>query len=151
VLSTLQERAIKAPLKSRTKRDVIAELVSVLADLSLISDKDLALNDVLKREYEQSTGLEKGVAVPHAKTHGVSDLVMAVGISPQGVDFGAFDGQPSRIFFLILCPPDRPDKHIKALEEIAFLVSNEDFLNSVLKKSDSSAVLSELKKYERKA
>ena len=151
VLSRILERAVRLPLRSTTKMGVIDELIDILLDLDLITDKEEVFNDVMAREQEKSTGLEKGVAVPHAKTNGVQNLHLAVGISPRGIDFGAFDNQVSRIFFLILCPPDQPNQHIKALQEIAFLVSDEHFRTALLNAVDPAGVIKVLQDYLRKA
>jgi mannitol/fructose-specific phosphotransferase system IIA component (Ntr-type) len=68
------------------------------------------------------------VAVPHAKTRAVRQLTAAIGIAPQGVDFQSADGEPSKLFFLLLAPPDQSGPHIQALAEIARLAKSPTFL-----------------------
>ena len=79
-----------------------------------------------------STGLEEGIAVPHAKTDAVKTLTIAIGISPEGVDFNSLDGKPSKLFFLMLAPPDQSGPHIEALAEIAKLSKSKAFINALI-------------------
>ena len=78
---------VKIPLDSTDKPDVLRELVQVLKDAGGIEDFDTALKAVQDREDKQSTGLERGIAVPHGKTDAVSSLKLVIGIAPQGIDF----------------------------------------------------------------
>ena len=66
-----------------------------------------------------STGLERGIAVPHAKTEAVDGMTMAVGIAPKGIDFNALDGEDSSLFFMILANPEQAGQHIEVLSDIA--------------------------------
>jgi PTS system fructose-specific IIC component/PTS system nitrogen regulatory IIA component len=149
ILAGLTERSVRVPLRSTTGRGVIDELVCLLHEQGLVADKDRVLNDVTAREEEKSTGLEKGVAVPHARTPGVRELALAVGVSPEGIDFGAIDGLASRIFFLILSPPDAPELHIRALQEIAFLVSDERFRTALLDAQTPAGIMAVVREHLR--
>lgn len=119
LLERIEENIVKIPLESKTKPEVIRELVSILKDAGKIDDMDTVTSAVEAREALCSTGLDRGIAVPHAKTDAVDDLTIAIGIAPEGVDFEALDGEPSQIFFLILAPPDQSGPHVQALSEIA--------------------------------
>jgi len=112
---------VKIPLQTNSKPAVLRELVQVLMDAGKITDVDRALKAVHEREALGSTGLELGIAVPHAKTDTVKTLTLAMGVSPQGVDFSSLDGKPSRLFFLMLAPPNLSGPHIQALADIAKL------------------------------
>lgn len=118
---------VKVPLESTTKSDVIAELVDVLVAAKRVENRDNVIEAVMKRENLGSTGLEKGIAVPHAKTDQVSKLTLAIGISFKGVEFNAIDGKPSKVFFLMLASPDQSGPHIEALSEIARMTRSETF------------------------
>lgn len=122
---------VKVPLLSSDKTGVIRELVGILADAGKISDTEAVVSGVMERESLGSTGLEKGIAVPHAKTTAVDDLMIAIGISPEGVDFESLDGEPSTLFFLILAPPDKSGPHIQALTEIAGISRSNVFLKAL--------------------
>ncbi|RPJ05434.1 MAG: PTS sugar transporter subunit IIA [Spirochaetaceae bacterium] len=127
LLDLIKEDVVKVPLESVTKTDVIRELVDVLVKHGKIQDADKACDAIMKRESLGSTGLEKGIAVPHAKTDQVKSLTLAMGVSPKGVDFQAVDGQPSKLFFLMLAAPDQSGPHLEALAEIARVTRSETF------------------------
>ncbi len=124
-LDLLEKNLVKIPLESTKKNDVFEELVTLLDSSGAIKDRETALQDLLKREILGSTGLERGIAVPHAKTSSVDRMVMAVGIAPRGIDFDALDGNPSSLFFMILAPPDQAGPHIEVLADIAKVTKSE--------------------------
>ncbi len=124
----IRPEVVKVPLVGKTKNEVLRELVQLLLDAGRIGELESVYDALLAREALGSTGLEQGVAVPHAKTRAVRRLIAAIGIAPQGVDFQSVDGQPSRLFFLLLAPPDQSGPHIQALAEIARLAKSATFL-----------------------
>lgn len=128
LIDLIKKEFIAAPLKAADKPGVIAELVDLLDSGGLLSSREDVLGAVLQRESLGSTGLEKGIAIPHAKTTAIKDIALAIGISPGGIEFQALDGQPSRVFFLILAPPDQSGPHIEALSEIAQATKSGAFL-----------------------
>ena len=132
VVNLIEEDIIKIPLEAKTKPDVIKELVDVLKKAGKIEDAESVFRAVMLRENMGSTGLEKGIAVPHAKTHKVSNLVLAIGISPEGVDFDSLDGEPSKLFFLLISTPQQAGPHIEALSEIARLTRSSNFCKLLL-------------------
>ena len=132
LIDLIEERVIKIPLKGQTKTEVIRELVDVLASAGKIVDPPGALAAVMERESKGSTGLEEGIAVPHAKTEAVKTLTIAIGISPQGIDFDALDRKPSQLFFLMLAPPDQSGPHIEALAEIARMTRSKAFCRTLI-------------------
>ena len=111
VVNLIEEDIIKIPLEAKTKPDVIKELVDVLKKAGKIEDAESVFRAVMLRENMGSTGLEKGIAVPHAKTHKVNNLVLAIGVSPEGVDFDSLDGEPSKLFFLLIATPQQAGPH----------------------------------------
>lgn len=106
-------------LKGDSKVQVIEELLDCLQDDDNLLDRELALQDVLAREGYLSTGLENGIAIPHAKTDGVKSLLIAFGIKKEGVDFESLDGKPGQFVFLVLSPRDTSGPHIQALAAIS--------------------------------
>jgi fructose-specific phosphotransferase system IIA component len=142
IIDLLSEEVIKVPLESTTKDGVIRELIQVLKSAGKVSDSQSAYDAVLAREALGSTGLENGIAVPHAKSPSVRSLTIAIGISPRGVDFNAQDGQPSRLFFLMLAPPNQSGPHIEALAEIARLTRSEAFCRMLTGARSGREVLS---------
>ena len=131
LVDLIRPEVIKVPLGSATKPDVIRELVEVLRDAGKISDMEQVYDALMKRESLGSTGLEQGIAVPHAKTTAVNALTVALGISPKGIDFQAIDGNPSKLFFLLLAPPDQSGPHIEALADIARITKSQVFCRTL--------------------
>ncbi len=109
---------ITAGLTGKSKFQLIEELLDLLHEGGKILDRELALKDVLAREGYLSTGLENGLAIPHAKTDGVNELVMSFGLKKDGVDFESLDNKPANLIFLVLSPRDTSGPHIRALAAI---------------------------------
>jgi fructose-specific phosphotransferase system IIA component len=137
----IQKNVVKVPIASTSKSEVIAELLDILVDAGKVADRDAAYNALLERESLGSTGLESGIAVPHAKTDAVARLTLAIGVAPQGVDFQSADGEPSRLFFLMLAPPDQSGPHIEALAEIARLARAPAFLKALARAESPEEVV----------
>lgn len=143
LIDQIREEVVKVPLEATNKPEVISELVQVLVDAGELTDSDSAYRALLAREEKGSTGLEKGIAVPHAKSAAVNKLTIAIGIAPNGVDFDAQDGKPSELVFLLLAAPDQSGPHIEALSEIARLTRSDAFCRA-LKSSENAAEVIEL-------
>lgn len=143
LIDQIREEVVKVPLEATNKPEVISELVQVLVDAGELTDADSAYRALLAREEKGSTGLEKGIAVPHAKSAAVNKLTIAIGIAPNGVDFDAQDGKPSELVFLLLAAPDQSGPHIEALSEIARLTRSDAFCRA-LKSSENAAEVIEL-------
>lgn len=114
----LDDSLIQRKLKGKTKEEVIEELLDLLVSTGKIKSKILALKDCIERENYLSTGFENGLAVPHAKTEAVTELVLAFGISKDGIEFDTLDGKPAHFIFLLLSPIDKSGPHIKILAQI---------------------------------
>jgi fructose-specific phosphotransferase system IIA component len=123
----LQPSCVKVPVESRDKEAVIAELVDLLDAKGLLSDRNAALQAVLTRERIQSTGTGAGIAIPHGKCNAVKELVMAVGIAREPIEFQSVDRKPVTILLLLISPTDQTGPHIQALARISRLMLNEDF------------------------
>ncbi len=106
---------IKYNLIGATKIEIIEELLSLMRDLNLIDQYEVALNDILDREGYLSTGLENGLAIPHAKTDSIENLAIVFGLKNEGVLFESLDGKPAEHIFLVLSPKDTSGPHIQAL------------------------------------
>ncbi len=121
--------AVRAGLSASDKEGVVRELVQALFDAGIIVDGELesVVKAVLKREELGSTGIGRGVAVPHTKHPGAKRLVATVGVSIAGVDFQSLDGEKVQLFFLLISPPDRPGDHLRALENISRQLRNDTF------------------------
>lgn len=141
LIDQITEDVIKVPMESTNKNEVLQELLDLLVNAGTVKDRDEAYNALLERESKGSTGLEKGIAVPHAKTEAVDNLTVAIGLAPDGIDFQAIDGQPSKIFFLLLAKPDQSGPHIEALSEIARMSRSDAFMRALLSSQTPKEVL----------
>ena len=122
---------VRVPITATEKREVITELVDVLAETGGLVDRDLALDAVLKREAERTTGIGYGLAIPHGKSEGCRDLVMVAGKPAQPVDFQSLDQRPVTFVVLLLSPPDQTGPHIQALAKISRLMNIEAFREAI--------------------
>jgi len=145
LIDLVTEKIVKIPLESKNKPDVLRELVQILKDAGEIEDYDGALKAVQDRESKLSTGLEDGIAVPHCKAAAVSSLKLAIGISPEGIDFDSVDGKPSKLFFLLLAAPNLSGPHVEALAEIAKLAQSKAFCNALTHAADAKQVVDLMK------
>ncbi|MBC7790594.1 MAG: PTS sugar transporter subunit IIA [Anaerolineae bacterium] len=116
---------VKVPLGSRTKTDVLRELVNLVANPGDSANGMAILASVNERERVLSTGIGGGIAIPHGKTPLADQLVLAAGVSPTGVDFDALDGKPVHLFFLLVGPESASGAHVKALGRISRLLRRE--------------------------
>ncbi|MFH1370657.1 MAG: PTS sugar transporter subunit IIA [Planctomycetota bacterium] len=139
----LQPSCVIVPLKSTDKRSAITELVNVLDANKLLSNKDVALQAVLTREQTKSTGIGSGVAIPHGKCKVVKELVMAIGIAGEPINFDSVDGKPVSIIILLISPLDQTGPHIQALAQISRLMLDEEFRGN-LQKAHSAQEVCEL-------
>jgi mannitol/fructose-specific phosphotransferase system IIA component (Ntr-type) len=121
--------SIKADVGADDKPAVIRELVESLAQAGAIAADDVEgiVGAVMKREELGSTGIGRGVAVPHTKHPSATKLVGTVGVSHEGVDFNSLDGDKVHLFFLLVSPPDRPADHLRALENISRQLRDDTF------------------------
>jgi PTS system nitrogen regulatory IIA component len=141
IIDLITPEVIKVGLTSDDKPSTLRELLQILIDAGKVTKKEEILEALFKRESLQSTGLEAGIAVPHAKTAAVSALTLAIGISSDGIDFDAIDRQPSKIFFLMLAPPDKSGPHIEALAEIARMSKSKAFISALIAAQNAREVM----------
>ena len=121
--------AIKADLSADDKEGVIREMVQALLAAHKVPAEEFEsiIKAILKREELGSTGIGRGVAVPHTKHPSVERLVGTVAVSSEGVDFNSLDGEKVHLFFLLISPPDRPGDHLRALENVSRQLRDETF------------------------
>lgn len=131
--------AIKSELAAGDKESVIRELVGALIAAGQIqeAEHDSIVKAIMKREELGSTGIGRGVAVPHTKHPSVDRLIGTVGVSQEGIDFQSLDGEKVQLFFLLVSPPDRPGDHLRALENISRQLRDDTFCR-FLKQSKSA-------------
>lgn len=131
LIKILQLSCVKVPLESKDKEPAIIELVDLLDANGLLLDKKTALDAVIAREQTRSTGIGSGIAIPHGKCNAVKELVMAIGIAHEAIDFASVDAKPVSIIILLVSPADQTGPHIQALARISRLMLDEEFRQSL--------------------
>ncbi len=144
----LTEERITVELTPNDKEGIIQELLDLVMKSRLIVDRALALEAILSREKLMSTGLERGVAIPHAKTAVAQDLALALGISREGLDFESADGKPSHFFFLLLAPESAAGPNVQVLAQIARLTSDAMFCDALKHAASPKDALDIIRKAE---
>ncbi|KJY88162.1 PTS fructose transporter subunit IIC [Vibrio neptunius] len=141
ITDLINQELICLDLQATTKQEVFEELIELLNNNHRISDKAQFLNDIQAREEIGNTGFEDGVALPHAKSAAVSQPAVAIGISRQGIEYGAEDGQPSKLFFMIASPDGGADHHIEVLAELSSKLIEEGFIERFMQANSAEEAL----------
>ncbi|KPU83566.1 PTS fructose transporter subunit IIA [Psychromonas sp. PRT-SC03] len=129
--SVITRNLICLNLQAKNKKDVLIELVNLLDKAQCLSNKDTFLKDVWARENVANTGFEDGIAIPHAKSKAVLKPAVAVGISKNGIDYGADDNEKSNVFFLIASPDGGDNQHIEVLAQISTKLIEDGFIDKL--------------------
>ena len=132
ITDLLKPQSILLNASPTNKADAIYTLGDLMDKGGNLSDKAEYLQAVFTREESGSTGLGDGIATPHAKSAGVKEAGLAAMVVPNGVDFDALDGQPSRLFFMIAAPEGAADTHVEVLSQLATMVIDPDFKNALI-------------------
>jgi mannitol/fructose-specific phosphotransferase system IIA component (Ntr-type) len=125
--------AIIPALTASSKEAVIRSMVESLRAAGQFRGADVEdiIRAILKRELLGSTGIGRGVAIPHTKHNSVEKLVGTVAVAPAGVAFESLDGEPVYIFVLLISPQDRPGDHLRALENVSRCLRDDAFVRSL--------------------
>ena len=144
----INPQAVTTRMRARTKRDAIAELVELLESAHGIDSHGEVLDRVLRREAMMSTGIGNGVAIPHGKAKLVDRMVAACGVSPDGIEFESADGEPARLFILLVAPESGGAMHVKVLANISRLLKEETVRQSLREAANAEAFVAALRAAE---
>ncbi len=144
----LTEQVIAVGLAASSKDDVLEKMIELVGRSPSVKDLDKVRNAILERERIMSTGVGRGVAVPHGKTDGVTDTVAAFAITAEPVDYKALDDQPVQLVFLLIGRENSVGVHLKLLSRISRLMSNEQFRSRLLATKSPAEVLDLFRKEE---
>lgn len=122
----LHSDCITVDLAAETKDDVITEMIDLLDAAGQLPDRACALKAVMDREQKMSTGMQNGIAIPHGKCDRVDELLTAIAIRREPIDFESLDGEPCSIFVMTLSPPDRTGPHIQFLSEVSRVLGEQE-------------------------
>jgi nitrogen PTS system EIIA component len=145
--------AVIPELKASTKEEAIREMVASLVSTGHVTadHEPTIVGAIRKREELGSTGIGRGVAVPHTKHASVGSLIATVAISAQGLDFASLDGEDVYILFLLVSPPDRPGDHLRGLETITRHLKSDDFCRFLRQSKSREQIVDLLKEVDSHA
>jgi mannitol/fructose-specific phosphotransferase system IIA component (Ntr-type) len=134
--------AIIPELSASTKDGSIREMVESLRSAGRFKGEETEdiIKAILKRELLGSTGIGRGVAIPHAKHTGVDKLVGTLALSRSGVAFDSLDGEPVHVFVLLISPQDRPGDHLRALENVSRVLRDDGFVRALRQAQTREAI-----------
>ena len=138
IADILPESLVIASLRGRTKEEVIGELAGHLAAVHTEIDAGRLVDVLWERERLGSTAIGDGIAIPHGKLPGVKTVLGAFGRHLDGVDFQSLDGNPSKLFFLLVAPEDSVGLHLKALARVSRLLKDPEFRTRLLTAPDQA-------------
>ncbi|MDR3173890.1 MAG: PTS sugar transporter subunit IIA [Treponema sp.] len=141
-------KCIKVDLEAEDKEEAFEEMVDHFCQITRNNSREEILEALREREAKMSTGIHKGIAVPHGKTTVVEDVFGFLGISRKGVDYDALDGEPVYLLFMILAPPKDSEKHLRILKRLAELLENPQFYMDLLSQKDAQGAYNIICKYE---
>jgi mannitol/fructose-specific phosphotransferase system IIA component (Ntr-type) len=119
LLDLLDPRVVKIGLEAFDKEECFEELIDLLVRAGKIRDRERALEAIYTREEMRSTGIGRGIAIPHGKDESITEIAAAAGTSAEGIEFDAIDGEPVHLVFLVLAEQNNPGPHLQTLSEIA--------------------------------
>ena len=133
ILEYLVPERIKVNLEGKTKEEIIKEMAQLFVKSEVLNSEDLEefVKEINEREKLTPTGMQDGIAIPHARTPLVKELSLALGISREGVDFESMDGEPSKLIFMIAAPEKTKKEHLDLLAEISKLTYEEELIEQM--------------------
>ncbi|MEK7727277.1 MAG: PTS sugar transporter subunit IIA [candidate division KSB1 bacterium] len=135
--------------RQQQKETVLAELVDLLEASGNVINKRKLLTDLINRERRASTGLSRGIAVPHVRTSYIRELTIAIARSREGIDFDATDGQPTHFFFVVLAPPHGDeDLYLKIYKHLAEVTAFENALTDLMEVESAGEMIRLLRQWE---
>ena len=144
----LDESVISLHLASEDKEELFAEMVEILWRAGRLEDREGALEAIASREDMATTGIGDGLAVPHGKAASIGALTAALGISKEGIEYDATDGEPVHIVFMVLAEANNPGPHVECLGEIARLLQVQGFRDRLRAAETAEEVLAVIKAEE---
>ncbi|WP_299571445.1 PTS sugar transporter subunit IIA [uncultured Leptotrichia sp.] len=147
ILEYLVPERIKVNLEGKTKEEIIKEMAQLFVKSEVLNSEDLEefVKEINEREKLTPTGMQDGIAIPHARTPLVKELSLALGISREGVDFESMDGEPSKLIFMIAAPEETKKEHLDLLAEISKLSYEEELIEKIEKLNSVEEIFETLK------
>jgi PTS system fructose-specific IIC component/PTS system nitrogen regulatory IIA component len=139
---------IKVDLEAEDKDEAFEELVDHFCQTERSDAREEILEALREREAKMSTGIHKGIGIPHGKTNAVENVYGILGLSRRGIDYDALDGEPVYLVFMVLIPEKDTEKHLRILKRMAELLENPQFYIELVAQRDPQGAYNVIKKYE---
>jgi PTS system fructose-specific IIC component/PTS system nitrogen regulatory IIA component len=139
---------VKVDLESVDKDEAFEELVDHFCQAERSNAREEILDALREREAKMSTGIHKGIGIPHGKTNAVENVYGILGISRRGIEYDALDGEPVYLIFMVLIPQKDTEKHLRILKRMAELLENPQFYIELVAQKDPQSAHGIIKKYE---
>jgi fructose-specific phosphotransferase system IIA component len=149
ITSILEKNSIETPLSAGSKSELLDKMLRLAEKSGKVNNPKEAKREILEREKIMSTGVGKGIALPHAKTNAVEDSIGALAILPDPIDYEALDGEPVDIVFLLLGRENNVGNHLRLLSKISRLMNNESFQSRLRECKSSDDVMQLLMEFEK--
>lgn len=138
-------------LKGKTSAEILLEFSNAISASGKYQNAKVLSDRLYEREQQESTGIGNGLAIPHCKIPDLSQAVLAIGYSPDGVDFKALDGKPTHFFFMVVSPSSASVLHLRVLAALSRLLKSPTFLSRIRQHMDKDEVIALIKEEEEKA
>lgn len=148
ITELLQPVGISLGQAAGTKDEIIHRLVDLMEKTGALTDKAQYIEDLKIREASGTTGIGEGIAIPHAKSKGVSKPQLVSMTVPNGTDYESLDGTPTNLFFMIAVPENSNDEHLKVLSRLSTMLMDESFRKALLKATDKTTFLNTINQKE---
>ena len=145
---TFPPQLIKVALEAEDKDEVFEELVDLFCRVHNSRAREDILGALRDREAKMSTGIQKGIALPHGKSNALEGVYGILGISRKGIDYDALDGQPVYLLFMLLAPDAESEKHLRLLKRLAGLLENPQFYTELVAQNEALGANRIIRKYE---
>jgi nitrogen PTS system EIIA component len=139
---------IKVNLEAEDKDEAFEEMVDHFCQAAKSRAREDILESLKKREAKMSTGIQKGIAIPHGTTNAVDTVRGVLGISQDGIDYDALDGEPVYLLFMLIAPDKDSEKHLRILQRLAELLGNPRFSQDLQAQKDQQSAYKVICKYE---
>ncbi len=141
ITSVLDPSRIELDTNPRSKEDCIEALLELIDESGRITDREQVKDDLMERERQTTTGVGKGIGIPHAKTTGVTAPTVAFMRSENGVDFGAMDDEPARLIFMLLVPKGSSKDHLKLLSSLSRALIHDEVREKLYDAEDKERII----------
>lgn len=144
LIKSLNSCSVSTCLKGETKEDILKELVLLLTNSGFVQNWEKVLADVTAREKTMSTGMQRGIALPHAKSDGVTSACIAIGIKKEGIEFESLDQKPSKLFVLVVSPKKTSSPHLQHLSSLAAILNKDKIVEDLISSKNPKVLIDKL-------